>query len=73
MLKYILSKIFPNRYENKVLLDSYIKCHYGPFLKNNPYSAAESFYQTILIELTPFINHESTTLDVGCATGRLVF
>lgn len=64
---------FPSRYESPEVLKSYIRSQYGFFLKENPYTLSEDFYKKIISESAPYLNPSSLALDVGCATGRLVF
>lgn len=54
------------------MLENYLRAQYGPFLPN-PYLTSESFYTQLVDEAKRFITERSFVLDVGCATGRLVF
>ncbi len=63
----------PNRYETPELLTQYIRSQYGPFLRKEHHFESEPFYQRILEESLPYLSHTSSILDVGCATGRMVF
>ncbi len=66
--------IFGDRYEEKSLLQEYLRSQYGPFLKAVPkYEKSELFYKTLLAEAKPYIKSESDVLDIGCALGRMVF
>ena len=60
-------------YERDSLLQNYICSQYGPFLKDKKYEKSESFYQKIIEESKFFLDKNSSVLDVGCATGRIVF
>ena len=59
------------RYESRSLLVQYVRSQYGPFIEP-PYLAAESFYERIIAESRSYLS-PGPALDVGCATGRLVF
>lgn len=64
---------FKSRYESKDLLQNYVRSQYGTFLVENNYEKAESFYQKIIHESKAYVSHDVMAIDVGCATGRLVF
>lgn len=72
-MNFFKNWIRPNRYERAELLENYLRSQYGPFLKENPYFKSENFYQTILSIASEYIDANTSALDIGCATGRLVF
>jgi|SRR5579872_89439 len=73
MLGQILKSFQKNRYEQAALLDNYIRSQYGPFLLSDPCYQSESFYQLLISTVSKYIDSQTLALDVGCATGRLVF
>ncbi|OGH69113.1 MAG: hypothetical protein A3D53_01895 [Candidatus Magasanikbacteria bacterium RIFCSPHIGHO2_02_FULL_45_10] len=65
--------LFPSRYETEQMLRNYRVAHWGPFFSSQPKNISENFYREILLLAKKHINSNSVVLDIGCATGRLVF
>lgn len=55
------------------MLDYYTQAQYGPFLKKSPTDSFEDFYQSVVTIARECIDSDTRALDIGCATGRLVF
>lgn len=55
------------------MLKYYLKAQYGPYLAEGPTGEFESFYQDVLSFARPYLLKETRALDIGCATGRMVF
>lgn len=66
-------QLFPGRYDTRSMLRNYFRAHYGPYLHTNPTAEFEYFYQKVLSLARPYIHAQTRALDIGCATGRLVF
>jgi 2-polyprenyl-3-methyl-5-hydroxy-6-metoxy-1,4-benzoquinol methylase len=71
--KLLFENNLEKRYEEKYILKEYIQSQYGIFKKKNKYFDSETFYQKIISEARPYLDTTTHLLDVGCATGRLVF
>lgn len=68
----------PLPYPRPEYLSIYYEAHYGPYLNYTsrddrfiPRALTEGFYQTISNLCVPYLNENSTALDIGCAFGRL--
>lgn len=71
---HLTNLFFPKLYyERESQLKKYIRSQYGPFLKDKKYYQSENFYQKIIQESKPYISSKTVALDIGCATGRIVF
>ncbi|MEK7138286.1 MAG: methyltransferase domain-containing protein [Patescibacteria group bacterium] len=55
------------------MLKNYVIAQWGPFIVDHPEYISEDFYSEIVEEAKKYIRADSNVLDVGCATGRLVF
>jgi len=66
-------RLFPSRYETSQMLTNYIVAQWGHYIVDNPQYISEDFYAEIIKEAKKYIQADSVVLDVGCATGRLVF
>lgn len=66
-------QLFPDRYETRGMLQNYLRAQYGPYLNKNPTADFEDFYKKILFFARRYIRAQTRVLDIGCATGRLVF
>ena len=66
-------RLFPPRYETGYMLKNYIIAQWGPYIIGNPKYISEDFYAEIIEEAKKYVQADSIVLDVGCATGRLVF
>lgn len=72
MFSFLKNLILP-RYETDAMLRNYIVAQYGPYLTENPVAVSEEFYKSILGIAKKYIGPDTSAVDIGCATGRLVF
>lgn len=55
------------------MLRQYIAAQWSPYLSTPRTGSSESFYQTLIGYAERYLKRGDAALDIGCATGRLVF
>jgi len=72
-MKGLLNYLLPYKYGTRQMLLNYLRGQYGPYLTENPTDEFDGFYKSLLSYARPHVHEQTRALDVGCATGRLVF
>lgn len=72
MWRLLRKTLFASRYETSAMLKRYLEAQYGHF-QTPQQNASEPFYAELRRIASRYVQQGAHCLDIGCATGRLVF